>query len=77
MPGDKRDNETWDESEFGLGSGVIDPIRRADRHVSSHEEAMEIRALPSSFDGSMPDRPTPEETPVPRLLPGEKETDRA
>lgn len=77
MPGDKRDAESWSESEFGLQSGMIDPIRRAERSsLEPWELGMEIAALPKTFDGSNPDRPTVETTPVPRLLPGEKESDR-
>lgn len=74
--GDKHDAESWDESEFGLGSGMIDPLSRAGRFIGPHQELMEIYALPKTFDGSMPDRPAQETTPVPRLLPGEEETDR-
>ena len=77
MPGDKRNADSASESEFGLGSGMIDPVARLDRAIPLHQELWEIAALPKTFDGSMPDRPDPEETPVPRLLPGEKETDRA
>lgn len=79
MPADKRDpdNANWQESEFGVGSGVIDPVRRADRALlSPWELGMEIAALPKTFDKSMPDRPTVETTPVPRLAPGETEADR-
>ena len=64
------------ESEFGLGPGLIDPVRRANRTLSPWEESMEIAALPKTFGGSMPDRPDVAETPVPRLLPGETEADR-
>jgi hypothetical protein len=76
MPGDKRDADDWSESEFGLGSEIIDPIRRATRDLTPHEFGMEIAALPRTFDHSMPDRPDVSETPVPRLLPGEEESDR-
>ena len=65
------------ESEFGLGPGMIDPVARADRAIPVHQELWEIGALPKTFDGSLADRPEPEETPVPRLLPGETELDRA
>lgn len=83
--GDKRDNESWDESEFGLGEGMIDPVLRlegrGDQGLPLHQELWEIAALPKTFDGSaagLPggERPVVEETPVPRLLPGETETDR-
>ena len=76
MPADKRDAESWEESEFGLGAGVIDPVRRADRDLSAEEFRMEILALPKTFDGSNPLRPSVAETPVPRLLPGEEIEDR-
>jgi hypothetical protein len=78
MPGDKRSEALqWEESEFGLGSGAIDEIRRSERvTLTPFELGMEIAALPKTFDGSMPDRPTVETTPVPRLLPGETEADR-
>lgn len=75
MP-DKRDPDDDQESEWGLGTGLIDPIARRDRVLSAEQERMEIMALPKTFDNSMPDRKTPEETPVPRLLPGETEADR-
>jgi hypothetical protein len=71
-----KDDGDWSNSEFGLGEGLLDPVRRADRNLSAVEFGWEIAALPKTFDGSMPDRPSVEETPVPRLLPGEKETDR-
>lgn len=77
MPSDKRDIESWDESEFGLGEGFMDSRLRADRVLEPWQELTEIRSLPKTFDGSMPERPTQQETPVPRLLPGEQETDRA
>jgi hypothetical protein len=63
---DTRDLENPDESEFGLGRGMIDARMRADRALPSYMEAWEIKALPKTFDGSMPDRPTPETTPVPK-----------
>lgn len=79
MPGDKRDTESWGESEFGLGTGMIDETSRADRAIPAHQELWEIYAVPKTFDGSMlPGEPQPPETtPVPRLLPGESETDRS
>lgn len=63
-------------SEFGGGPGLIDPVSRQDRLVSAEQELQEIYALPKTFGGSMPNRPKQEETPVPRLLPGEEEADR-
>lgn len=72
-----RDVESWDQSEFGLGSGMIDPGERAARTLAGWQEMAEIKALPKTFDGSMPDRPPVETTPVPRLAPGETEADRA
>jgi hypothetical protein len=76
MSDTKRDADDWDQSEFGLGNGMIDPGERASRSLSPHQELWEIKSLPKTFDGSMPNRPTPEQTPVPRLAPGEKESDR-
>lgn len=75
MPGDKRDVENWDESEFGLGTSLIDPVARSDRQLSAEQELMEIYATPKTFDKSGP-IVTPQEAPVPRLLPGEEERDR-
>ena len=77
MASDKRDADSLDESEFGLAPGMIDDVRREGRFISAEEQRMEIMALPKTFDNSMPDRPTVETTPVPRLLPGEEESDRA
>jgi hypothetical protein len=56
---------------------MIDPGLRADRALPLHQELWEIYAVPKTFDesseaGLVP----PEETPVPRLLPGETEADR-
>lgn len=74
---DKHDVDSWDESEFGLGPGLIDPISRANRNVSAYQEAMEIRALPKTFGGSGGDvERDPATTPLPKLLPGETEADR-
>lgn len=77
MSDEKRDADSWGQSEFGLGIGMVDPGERADRSLPVHQQLSEIYSLPKTFDGSMPDRPTAEETPVPRLLPGEEESDRA
>lgn len=74
--GDVRDPESWDESEFGLGNGMIDPGERRDRSLAPWQEMAEIKSLPKTFDHSMLNRPTVETTPVPRLLPGETEADR-
>lgn len=81
-PGDKRDPDSWDESEFGLGSGMIDPGMRADGALPVEQEMWLIKSRPKTFDGSetgLPGgvRPALEDTPVPRLLPGETEADRA
>ena len=73
---DKRDADSADESEFGLGPGMIDAGLRADRALPGYMEGWEIKSLPKTFDNSMPDRLPPEETPVPRLLPGEEASDR-
>lgn len=74
-----RDADDDQESEFGLGPGMIDPIRREGRFISAEEELMEIYSLPKTFDKSLDlqgGRPDVAETPVPRLLPGETEADR-
>jgi hypothetical protein len=76
MSSDRREVDNVEESEFGLGMGLIDDRSRAERAIPVEQELWEIYALPKTFDGSMPDRKTPEETPVPRLLPGEEEEDR-
>lgn len=65
------------ESEFGLDPGAIDPVQREGRFITPEQSLMEIYALPKTFDGTMPDRPDVAVTPVPRLLPGETEADRA
>lgn len=64
--GDVRNPDSGDESEFGLGEGMIDPTSRAARAIEGYMEGWEIKALPKTFDGSMPDRPPVETTPVPR-----------
>ena len=76
MSDSPRDADSWDQSEFGLGPGMIDEEMRAVRAIPPYMEGWEIAALPKTFDGSNPDRKPPEETPVPRLLPGETEADR-
>lgn len=80
---DVRDADSFDESEFGLGTGMIDSRMRTDGRdaLSPHQELWEIRSRPKTFGGSalgLPggERPATEETPVPRLLPGETEADR-
>lgn len=74
---DKRNPDSDDESEFGLGRGMIDSGLRADRALPLHQELWEINAVPKTFDGSSEaGLVPPEETPVPRLLPGEVESDR-
>lgn len=77
MVGDKRNVDSEDESEFGLGPGLIDPLSRVDRSMPAHQELAEIYSLPKTFDGSSEaGLVDPSETPVPRLLPGELESDR-
>ena len=75
---DARDADSWDESEFGLGEGMIDSGLRTDGRdaMPNYMKQWEILAMPKSFDGSMLNRPTPETTPVPKLAPGEIEADR-
>lgn len=74
---DKRNPDSDDESEFGLGRGMIDSGLRADRALPLHQELWEVYSVPKTFDGSSEaGLVKPEETPVPRLLPGEEETDR-
>jgi hypothetical protein len=70
-----RDGDAVDESEFGLGPGMIDPTSRADRAIEGYQELQEIYSRPKTFGGLGTPR-LPEETPVPRLLPGESELDR-
>jgi hypothetical protein len=76
-----RDVESVEQSEFGLGSGMIDPGERADRSLPVHQELWEIKSRPKTYAGSeagLPggERPALEDTPVPRLAPGETEADR-
>lgn len=76
-----RDANSDDQSEFGLGEGMIDPGERASRALPLHQQMAEIYARPKTFDKSelgLPGgaRPPTETTPVPRLLPGETESDR-
>lgn len=71
-----RDAESDDQSEFGLGSGMIDPGERLARTLSPWQAMAEIKARPKTFDNSNPLRPPVETTPVPRLAPGEQESDR-
>jgi hypothetical protein len=81
---DLRNPDSDDESEFGLGLGMIDAVQRADGRdaLPVHQMLSEIYSLPKTFDGSaaaLPggERGEVETTPVPRLLPGETEADRA
>jgi hypothetical protein len=73
---DRHNGDDDQESEFGLGAGLIDPVSRANRVVSNEQQMQEIYALPKTFDRSMPNRQPQSVTPVPRLLPGESESDR-
>ena len=70
---DVRNPDSDDESEFGLGVGMMDEVQRASGRdaLPVYQGQWEIMALPKTFDNSMPDRPAVEETPVPRLLPGD------
>jgi hypothetical protein len=84
MSDDPRVAESWQQSEFGLGEGMIDPVMRREGRsaLPGHQEMWEIKSRPKTFGGSelgLPGgvRPDVEETPVPRLLPGETEADRA
>jgi hypothetical protein len=72
----KRNPDDDQQSEFGLGLGLIDETSRADRAITPEQELQEIYSLPKTFDNTMPDRPKSEDTPVPRLLRGETEADR-
>jgi hypothetical protein len=76
---DFHDPDDSDETEFGLGRGMIDPQVRSNRALTTEQELQEIYALPKTFDGAANNIPLgdPETTPVPRLLPGETEADRA
>lgn len=75
---DKRNPDSPDESEFGLGTGMIDSVQRADGRdaMPLHQQLWEIYAKPKTFDGSGGALADVETTPVPRLLPGETEADR-
>lgn len=75
---DFHDPDSGDESEFGLGPGLIDPQNRANRLLSPGQELMEIYALPKTFDSAANgiDVGDASTTPVPRLLPGETEAER-
>jgi hypothetical protein len=75
---DFHDADSADESEFGLGPGMIDPYLRSNRALSVEQELQEIYALPKTFDAEANgiDIGSPDTTPVPRLLPGETEADR-
>lgn len=57
-----------DETEFGLGPGLIDPIQRKARAITTEQELQEIYALPKTFDSEKAGtiRPPVETTPVPR-----------
>lgn len=82
MTDEPRDADSWEQTEFGLGQGLIDPVQRADRTLSAEDQLREIYARPRTFGGSelgLPggERPDLDATPVPRLLPGETEADRA
>lgn len=77
---DFHDPDSTDESEFGLGPGLIDPMVRANRALTNEQQLQEIYALPKTFDSANAPSivpTTPDTTPVPRLLPGETEADRA
>jgi hypothetical protein len=76
---DFHDPDSAEESEFGLGPGMIDPQNRANRVLPAEQELWEIYALPKTFDAEANgiEIGTPDTTPVPRLLPGETEADRA
>lgn len=81
MSDDPRDVESLEQTEFGLGTGIIDPTQRKERTLSAEDQLREIYSRPKTFGGShlgLPggERPELEETPVPRLLPGETEADR-
>lgn len=74
---DIHDADSPDESEFGLGLGLIDPVTRAGRSgMPLHQELSEIYSRPKTFNEGLTERPNLEDTPVPRLLPGEEEADR-
>jgi hypothetical protein len=75
---DFHDPDDPNESEFGLGPGLIDPQLRANRALTAEQELQEIYALPKTFDGAANGIPAAEQatTPLPRLLPGETEADR-
>lgn len=76
------DRNSDEATEFGLGLGMIDEEVRAGREgMAGHQHLQEIYSRPKTFGGShlgLPGavRPPVEETPVPRLLPSEVESDR-
>lgn len=81
MSDDPRDANSVDQSEFGLGPGMIDPVSRRNRTLPVEQQMWEIKSRPKTFGGSaagLPggERPELDETPVPRLLPGEEAADR-
>lgn len=82
MTDDPRDFDNVEQTEFGLGNKLIDPVSRRDRVLSAEDQLKEIYSRPKTFGGSalgLPGgvRPELDETPVPRLLPGEELSDRA
>lgn len=58
---------------------MIDPMLRSNRGLSVEQQLQEIYAKPKTFDSAANNiqQGDPETTPVPRLLPGETEADRA
>lgn len=54
-----KDTLPSDHTEFGGGSGLIDPVLRADRNLTAHQEVMEIYAsnpdLPLDNPNSLPE----------------------
>lgn len=76
---DFHDLDDSEETEFGLGPGLIDPQVRSTRALSGAQQLQEIYAKPHTFDSEANkiDPGDPTTTPVPRLLPGETAADRA
>jgi hypothetical protein len=44
-----RAKATANDSEFGLGAGVIDPTSRTDRQIEGYQELLEIYATDPAF----------------------------
>jgi hypothetical protein len=69
--------ESEDSTEFGGDIGMFFTIERSSRSLPTHQQLWEIAARTHPFGGvGTPALPV-DKTPVPKLLPGETEADRA